>query len=87
VLELADGLLPVVLHWGADLGDLPEADLEGLSLASRVASGDSPFDVADRVPVLPEHARAWIGRPGLEGSRRGRDWSTALRTTEEPQPG
>ena len=87
VLEQSGGLLPVVLHWGADLGDLSDADLEGLALASRVASGDSPFDVADRVPVLPEHARAWIGRPGLEGSRRGRDWSPVLRTAEPPQTG
>ena len=37
------------------------------------------MDVADQVTVLPEHAAAWLGRPGLEGGRAGRDWSTAFR--------
>ena len=85
VLELVDDLLPVVRHWGADLGDLGEEDLAALALAGRDAVGDSPFDVADTVSVLPEHGRAWIGRPGVEGSRSGRDWSPALRTTGVPR--
>lgn len=84
VLDLADGLLPVVRHWGADLGDLSQAELAALTTASRVAFFDSPFDVADQVSILPEHGRAWIGRPGIEGSRDGRDWSPALRTTGPP---
>lgn len=87
VLELADDLLPVVRHWGADLGDLGDGDLAALAVAARVAHGDSPFDVADQVPVLPEHARAWIGRPGVEGSRSGRDWSPAFRTSGGPEVG
>ncbi|MFC6421608.1 alpha-galactosidase [Ornithinimicrobium tianjinense] len=81
VLELADDLLPVVRHWGSDLGDLTDEDLAALGTAARVAFFDSPFDVADQVTVLPEHARAWIGRPGVEGSREGRDWSPAFRTS------
>ena len=36
-----------------------------------------------QISVLPEHASAWIGRPGLEGSRHGRDWSASFRTTGE----
>lgn len=87
VLEHADGLLPVVRHWGADLGELTDADLAAVALAGRVARGDSPFDVADDVSVLPEHARAWIGRPGVEGSRGGRDWSPAFRTSGPPDVG
>ncbi|RIK14793.1 MAG: alpha-galactosidase [Acidobacteria bacterium] len=85
VLELADDLLPVVRHWGKDLGDLTGADLTDLSTAARALHGDSPFDVADRVTVLPEHALAWTGRPGVEGSRSGRDWSPAFRTTGPPE--
>nr|WP_084617308.1 alpha-galactosidase [Ornithinimicrobium pekingense] len=77
--------LPVVRHWGADLGPLEEEDLAALATAGRVPVGDSPFDVADSVSVLPEHALAWTGRPGLEGSRGGRDWSPALRTTTRPE--
>ncbi|HSP60007.1 MAG TPA: alpha-galactosidase [Ornithinimicrobium sp.] len=85
VLELADDLLPVVRHWGADLGQLTAQDLAALGVAAREAVGDSPFDVADSVSILPEHGRAWIGRPGVEGSRSGRDWSPAFRTTQDPE--
>ena len=85
VLELVDDLLPVVRHWGADLGALDQDDLGALTLAGREALGDSPFDVADSVALLPEHGRAWIGRPGVEGSRSGRDWSPAFRTTRSPE--
>lgn len=74
----------MVRHWGADLGELDEEDLEALVTGGRVADGDSPFDRADQVAILPEHARAWIGRPGVEGSRSGRDWSPAFRTDAEP---
>ena len=66
-----------VLREGPELaptgGALDERDLAAVALAGRVARGDSPFDVADQVTVLPEHARAWVGRPGVEGSRAGRD--------------
>ncbi|WP_130012291.1 alpha-galactosidase [Serinicoccus sediminis] len=80
VLDLTGGLLPVVRHWGADVGDLDGPDLEALAAAGQVARGDSPFDLADQVSILPEHARAWLGRPGVEGSRQGRDWSPVFRT-------
>ncbi|MDO5740808.1 MAG: alpha-galactosidase [Ornithinimicrobium sp.] len=85
ILECSQRRLPVVRHWGADLGDLSETDLDALATAGRAAFVDSPFDVADQVSILPEHARAWIGRPGVEGSRAGRDWSPAFRTETDPQ--
>ena len=40
VLDLAAGL-PRVLHWGADLGDLPGAALDALRLAARSAPAAS----------------------------------------------
>jgi alpha-galactosidase len=47
-------------------------------------TGDSPFDVANQINVIPEHASARIGRPGVEGSRGGgRDWSASFRTTSQ----
>jgi alpha-galactosidase len=81
VLDTADRRLPTVLHWGADLGELPAEQLENLARAAKPPYGDSPFDVANQVNVIPEHASAWIGRPGVEGSRAGRDWSATFRTT------
>ncbi len=76
VLDVADGRLPAIVHWGADLGELTAADLTGL-----VAAQAPPFvapnapDVPVRLAVLPEAATGWAGHPGLSGSRSGRDWS------------
>jgi alpha-galactosidase len=81
VLDTSDRRLPTVLHWGADLGKLSPEQLEYLARAAKPPYGDSPFDVANQVNVIPEHASAWIGRPGVEGSRTGRDWSATFRTT------
>ena len=83
VIKSHDRRLPVVLHWGADPGQLSDAELSDLARAAVPPYGDSPFDVANQISVLPEHASAWIGRPGLEGSRHGRDWSASFRTTGE----
>ena len=58
------------------------AELAAVVTALRPPLSDSPMDVADQVTVLPEHAAAWLGRPGLEGGRAGRDWSTAFRVQQ-----
>ncbi|MGY1666027.1 alpha-galactosidase [Geodermatophilus sp. SYSU D00696] len=78
-LDPVGGLLPQVVYWGADLGDLPADALAGLGRAAAPSVGDHPTDVVRRLTLLPEHASGWVGRPGLEGSRAGRDWSPALR--------
>ncbi len=81
LLDLTDGLLPSVLHWGADLGELTHADA-----AAMVRSAIHPIvanivDEPVRVALLPEHHAGWAGRPGLSGSRAGRDWSPRFTTT------
>jgi alpha-galactosidase len=79
LLDLSDRRLPAVRHWGADLGRLTENQLRECVELCRAPRGDSPMDVADQITLVPEHAAAWLGRPGLEGGRTGRDWSTAFR--------
>ena len=81
VLDLLGGRLPAIVHWGHDLGDLTSADV-----AELVRSGVHPIvaNVVDepvRVGLLPEHHTGWVGRPGISGSRRGRDWSPRFTTT------
>ncbi|MCA1780775.1 MAG: hypothetical protein ABR500_08075 [Dermatophilaceae bacterium] len=76
VLDLGDGGLPVVVHWGERLDGLSEADLSGLALTGVALPGLNVIDAPPRLAVLPEHARGWLGRPGLAGSRGGRAWST-----------
>ena len=65
--------LPSVLHWGADLGD--DVDPAALALAAVPAVANNAMDVPVPVSLLPERAGAWLGRPGLSGSRGGRDFS------------
>jgi alpha-galactosidase len=67
-----------VLHWGPDLGDVSPADLAALaaSLVPAVPRGeqDSPVPVL----LLPSYASGEPGRPGLAGSRGGRDFSPSF---------
>ncbi|WP_327640611.1 alpha-galactosidase [Kribbella sp. NBC_00482] len=73
--------LPRIRHWGADLGSLSAADLQGLNLLSDPQSalpGELP---AAEVAVVAEAWTGWFGRAGLKGSREGRSWSPRFSTT------
>lgn len=75
VLDASDARLPAVLHWGADLGPLDADALAGLGAAAAPTPLPSSPDVPVRVSLVPEASTGWVGRPGLTGSRGGRDWS------------
>jgi alpha-galactosidase len=78
VLRLAPDVLPCVLHWGPDLGEVPAEGLAALVLASRLPASDSAMYRQEWVSVLPQHSSGWLGRPGLLGSRAGAAWSVAF---------
>ena len=82
VLDARHGRLPNVLHWGAELGDLSEAALLALALASEGPYGDSRVEVPERVGILPVSAEGWTQMPGLRGSRSGRDFSPEFALVE-----
>jgi alpha-galactosidase len=66
--------LPVVLHWGADLG--PLADDDGLAEALVPSAAHSAVDRPVRRRLLPMPADGWRLRPGLAGARPdGGGWS------------
>jgi len=68
--------LPRVLHWGADLGEVPDRELEQLALAAVPEVTSYVLDDPVPVAVLPEHALGWSGLPGVCGHRDdGSDWS------------
>ncbi len=75
LIELTDDGLPVVLHWGAGLGELDPTDAEAIRLGSLTPEANNEPAVPTRISILPEHTRGWHGRPGVSGSRAGRDWS------------
>lgn len=79
VLDLTEGRLPAVVHWGADLGDTTAADLATLALAAVEPIAGSVADDPIRLAILPEAHTSWTGKPGLEGHRDGADWSPLFR--------
>lgn len=70
--------LPVIGYWGADLGEVSAAALDGLVVASRPERVSGGLDFVARPSVLPGEAEGWLGAPGLVGSRQGRDFSPAF---------
>jgi len=59
---------PVIVHWGAPLGDIDPASLSS-ALARPLVAG--ALDVVAPVSVIPEHGSGFQGRPGLSGHRQG----------------
>ncbi|GAB2954232.1 alpha-galactosidase [Streptomyces heilongjiangensis] len=82
VLDCRGPRLPRVLHWGADLGELPPGDLEALALMSVPPVVSNAPDVPVLTGLVPEHSAGWAGHPGLLGHRQGRDWSVLWETTD-----
>jgi alpha-galactosidase len=75
VLDLS-GPVPVIVHWGTDLGD----DIPDDHPANPVAH--SALDLPAAQELVPQASSGWRGRPGLEGHRAGgRAFSAALVTT------
>ena len=69
LLELHADRLPVVLHWGRDLGELGPADAAAvrmLGVGRLLAS------------IVPEAQSGWQSRAGIQGSRSGRGWLTGF---------
>jgi alpha-galactosidase len=57
--------LPLVLHWGQDLGELSSADLQALDSATSRQTAPGTLDAAWRPSLLPQESDGWSGRPGL----------------------
>jgi alpha-galactosidase len=81
VIDATGGRLPAIVHWGAALGAMSAEEAAALVTAAIPVIGSNNADVAPRLSVLPEHHTGWTGRPGLTGSRGGRQWSPAFAVT------
>ncbi|MEV6301460.1 alpha-galactosidase [Actinoplanes sp. NPDC051861] len=71
MLDARGAAVPAIVHWGADLGDLPESALTALAEASVPAVPPSSVDVPLRLSILPSLAEGWSGRPALHGHPAG----------------
>jgi alpha-galactosidase len=81
VLDVTDGRLPAVVHWGADLGEVSLADARALALGGVHSIVPNQVDEPVRLALVPELWTGWLGRPGLSGSRGGRDWTPRFTAT------
>ena len=75
--------VPVVVHWGRDLGAVGSADLEALADAVVPAIPPSSIDAPLRFSLLPSLGNGWSGQPAVvvEGAR------TAPRQVETSRDG
>ncbi len=78
---LVAGPGPVAIaHWGAPLGDDP--DLDAVLAVTDPGSMPAGSNWRSALPITPEHASGFEGRPGLVGSRAdGRDFAPRFVTT------
>ncbi|MET0352507.1 MAG: alpha-galactosidase, partial [Plantibacter flavus] len=67
VLATAVDGLPEVLHWGRDVGPVPDTDVDDLLLALGRPVTPSGFDVPWPLTVLPTERDGWEGRPAIAG--------------------
>jgi alpha-galactosidase len=74
-----DDELPVLLHWGADLGELTAADIEAFVRARTPTVPHSALDQPRFLGVLPDTASGFTGAPAVEGFR--------VRTSDEAHAG
>ena len=80
VVELTEPV-PRVLHWGADLGELTDADHAALSLTAEPAVLNNSLDHARRFTVWPTEADGWSGTPAHHGHLDGAAAAPRLTTT------
>jgi alpha-galactosidase len=73
VLDISGPLLPRVLHWGADVGQLGVADAPGVLAAWDAAVPRSALDESWPLTLVPSEAEGWSGTPGFAGHRAGAD--------------
>ena len=81
LLDVGEGRLPAIVHWGEALGSIEPADARAIALIDVRPVAPSSADAPVRLAVLPEQHTGWLGRPGLSGSRDGRSWSPWFRVT------
>ncbi|MGH3504235.1 MAG: alpha-galactosidase [Nocardioidaceae bacterium] len=82
VLATYDDQLPAVVHWGADLGDLSDQQLQAVVDAGHYRHRSMPEARRYPQPVVPQAADGWAATPGVLGHRHGSGWSARLRTVE-----
>ncbi len=82
MLDARHAPIPVIVFWGPDLGELSDAELAALGTAALPQRVSGGLDVPAPLTLVPQESSGWLGTPGLEGHRAGRQFSTKLVTDE-----
>ena len=81
LLDVTDGRVPAIAHWGRARGALGPEGMDALCEATVPPVPQNLVDVPVRVGLLPQVSDGWLGRPGLAGSRPdGSGWTPRLIT-------
>lgn len=75
LLDLTAGKLPAIIYWGRSLGEIDTVEAQAISTANIQPVVSNAIDVPERLAIIPEQFTGWAGRPGLSGSRNGKNWS------------
>jgi alpha-galactosidase len=84
VIDVDSGV-PAIVYWGPPIAD-PGVGVGLDAMASLFGTTRVPgsLDVSRHIPVVPMHADGFVGRPGLEGHRRGgRVWAPRFSAREQ----
>lgn len=82
LLDVTEGNIPAVTHWGADLGELDAADAASIALLTTPTVAHNAVDTPLRLGILPQLADGWLGTPGISGARDdGSGFAPRLTTT------
>ncbi|WP_241992995.1 alpha-galactosidase [Cryobacterium frigoriphilum] len=81
VLDTRGSGVPLLVHWGGDLGPLDQPQLHRLANSAVPAIPPSSIDQPLRLSLLPALGEGWTGRPGITGFRSEAKRSGALRFT------
>ena len=63
LLDVTDGRLPAIIHWGAELPALTAEHAQALVTASVPVTGSNTVDLPPRPSLVPGQASGWTGRP------------------------
>ena len=81
VLDVTNGHLPAVVHWGARIENLSAADAAVLLRPGSCRQHRTVSTIRCGSLCCLKHWSGWVGRPGLSGSRSGVAWSPKFTTT------
>jgi alpha-galactosidase len=71
IVDARGGGLPRVLHWGAAMGGMTDADAEALAGALSRQTPPGTLDAAWQLSLSPQEGDGWSGRPGMQLRRAG----------------